>query len=92
MILPTSLVPVTLPESSTNQAHRLSLLLSYRILYTAVSFGLTLGSDVSAKDIGVSRTSFTFNQHYNFNLRVHTQLRSQWAEYKPIHPLSLDWT
>ena len=73
MTLPTTLVPVTLSESSTTQAHRLSLLLSYRILYTAVSFGLTLGKDVSAKDIGVSRTSFTFNQNYNFNLRVHTQ-------------------
>jgi hypothetical protein len=60
-------VPDTPPESSTTQVHRLSPLLSYRILYTAVSFGLTLGSDVSAKDIGVSRTSFRFNQHYNFN-------------------------
>ena len=46
-------MPVTPPESSTTQAHRLSLLLSYRILYTAVSFGLTLGSDVSAEDIGI---------------------------------------
>ena len=60
--LPTSLVPVTPPESSTTQAPRLSLRLSYRILYAAVSFGLTLGSDASAEDIGVSRTSFTLNQ------------------------------
>ena len=58
--LPTPLVPVTPPESSTTQAQRLSLLLSFRILYAAVSFGLTLGRDVSAKDMGVSRTSFTF--------------------------------
>ena len=72
MTLPTSLVPVTLPESSTTQAHRLSLLLSYRIIYIAVSFGLSLGRDVSAKDIGVSRTSFTFNQLQHTNIHNYT--------------------
>jgi hypothetical protein len=42
-------------DSILKMAQRLSLLLSFRILYTAVSFGPTLGSDVSAEDIGVSR-------------------------------------
>jgi hypothetical protein len=46
-------------DSILKMAQRLSLLLSFRILYTAVSFGPTLGSDVSTEYIGVSRTSFT---------------------------------
>ena len=68
-------MPVTPPESPTTQAQRLPLLLSFRILYTAVSFGLTLGSDVSAEDIGVSRTSFTFNQLLQLQVTfLHPQL------------------
>ena len=71
--LPTLLVPVT--ESLTTQALHFPLLLSYRILYTAVSFGLTLGSDVSAKDIDVSRTSFTLINYFNFKLRLSHRVR-----------------
>ena len=51
--LPTLLVPVT--ESLTTQALHFPLLLSYRILYTAVSFGAALGSDDSAEDKGFTR-------------------------------------
>ena len=70
MTLPTPLVPVTPPESSTTQAQRLSLLLSFRILYAAVSFGLTLGRDVSAKDIGVSRSRGNQVGHRRHNVRL----------------------
>jgi hypothetical protein len=75
--LPTLTVPVTPPESSTTQAQRLPLLLSFRILYTAVSFGPILGSDVSAEDIGVTRTSSTLINYFNFKLRSYTTVRSK---------------
>ena len=70
MTLPTSLVPVTLPESSMTQAHRLSLLLSYRILYIAVSFGLTLGRDVSAKEGWQRESRISYESKANIRIDV----------------------
>jgi hypothetical protein len=63
------------PESSTTQAQRFPLLLSFRILYTTVSFGPTLGSDVSAEDICVTRKSFMLINYFNFKLRSYTTVR-----------------